>query len=129
MPIYGGLTLVVVLSSAGLPGLNGFIGEFTIMQGAFLSPDMGWPFLIFAVIGVVLAAVYLLRMYGMAFMGEVQHRENEHLSDLNQRELLSLVVLLIPIVAIGLFPNMLFAPMQESIASVLQGLPLGLAGQ
>lgn len=129
MPLYGGLTLVVVLSSAGLPGLNGFIGEFTIMQGAFLSPDMGWPFLIFAVIGVVLAAVYLLRMYGAAFMGEVQHHENEHLSDLNQRELVSLVLLLIPIVAIGLFPNLLFAPMQESVATVLQDVDVFLAGQ
>ncbi len=129
MPIYGGLTLVMVLSSAGLPGLNGFIGEFTIMQGAFLAPHMGWPFLLFTVIGVVLAAVYLLRMFSGAFMGTVHHAENEHLSDVNRRELVSLVVLLIPIVAIGLFPNLLFEPMQQSVASMLQGISLNLAGQ
>lgn len=119
MPIYGGLTLVMVLSSAGLPGLNGFIGEFTIMQGAFLSPDLGWPFLSFAVLGVILAAVYLLRMFGMSFMGDVTHEENKNLSDLSMRESTLLVLLLIPSVVIGFFPNLFFGSMQKSIADVV----------
>jgi NADH-quinone oxidoreductase subunit M len=119
MPIYGGLTLVVVLSSAGLPGLNGFIGEFTIMQGAFLSPDLGWPFLVFGVTGVILAATYLLRMFGVAFMGELDNHENRNLSDLNQIEMAALVVLLIPIVIIGLYPNFLFSQMQASVSDVV----------
>ncbi|NCC35283.1 MAG: NADH-quinone oxidoreductase subunit M, partial [Chloroflexia bacterium] len=84
MPIYAGITLLVALSSAGLPGLNGFIGEFVIMQGAFLSPELGWPFMAFAVLGVVLAAVYLLKLYREVFMGEV-NEASAGLPDLNQR--------------------------------------------
>lgn len=119
MPVYGGLTLVMVLSSVGLPGLNGFIGEFAIMQGAFLSPDLGWKFLALAVIGVVLAATYLLRMFSKAFMGELTNIENQNLPDLNSPELAGLVILLIPIVAIGLYPNAFFSQMQASITDML----------
>jgi NADH-quinone oxidoreductase subunit M len=129
MPIYGGLTLVMVLSSAGLPGLNGFIGEYTIMQGAFLSPDLGWPFLALAVIGVVLAAVYLLRMFGRAFMGELDNIENANLPDLNRVELVSLVVLLVPIVIIGIYPNLVFSDLQSSVADLVQNLSAHVAGQ
>jgi NADH-quinone oxidoreductase subunit M len=130
MPVYGGLTLVMILSSAGLPGLNGFIGEYTIMQGAFLSPDLGGPFVAAAVIGVILAAVYLLRMFQGAFMGEVENPENQQLSDLNGRELVALGALLIPIVVIGLYSPLFFAPMQNSIADVVQvfGIP-AIGGQ
>ena len=63
MPIYGGLALAMVMSSVGLPGLNGFIGEYTIMQGAWLSQVLGWKFVFPSVIGVIFAATYLLRMY------------------------------------------------------------------
>lgn len=129
MPVYAGLTLLIVLSSAGLPGLNGFIGEFTIMQGAFLSPELGWPFMAFAVLGVVLAAVYLLRMFRGAFMGEVTHPENAELKDLNSRELTTLVLLSIPIVVIGLVPTLFFGPMQSSVAAVMRGLVFSVAGQ
>lgn len=122
MPIYGGLTLVMILSSVGLPGLNGFIGEYTIMQGAYLSADLGWRFVAFAVIGVILAAVYLLRMFNVAFMGEVDDPENASLHDLNWRERTALVSLLIPIVAIGVYPNLAFEPMQNSVANIVQTL-------
>ncbi len=120
MPIYGGLALVVVLSSAGLPGLNGFIGEFTIMQGAFLSPDLGVHFVMLSVIGVILAATYLLRMFAGAFMGEVKHHENKELPDLNRTELGALVALIIPIVVIGFFPNLFFADMQAGVEQVVE---------
>jgi NADH-quinone oxidoreductase subunit M len=120
MPIYGGLALVVVLSSAGLPGLNGFIGEFTIMQGAFLSPDLGIYFVMLAVIGVILAATYLLRMFAGAFMGEVTHHENKELPDVNRTELGALVALIIPIVVIGFFPNLFFANMQAGVQQVVE---------
>ncbi len=128
MPIYGGLTLVMVLSSVGLPGLNGFIGEYTIMQGAFLSPVLGWPFVAAAVLGVILAAVYLLRMFRSAFMGDLDKAENKALSDLNPRELTALVALLVPIVLIGLFSSLFFAPMQQSVADVVQNLDVVLIG-
>jgi NADH-quinone oxidoreductase subunit M len=79
---------------------------------------LGWPFLSFAVLGVILAAVYLLRMFGMSFMGDVTHEENKKLSDLSMRESTLLVLLLIPSVVIGFFPNLFFDSMQESIADV-----------
>jgi NADH-quinone oxidoreductase subunit M len=122
MPIYGGLTLVVVLSSAGLPGLNGFIGEFAIMQGAYISPDLGWRYLLFAVVGVILAAVYLLRMFGGAFMGELRNPDNRHVPDLNQREVIALTLFIIPIIIIGVYPNVVFEQMQGSIAQLLESM-------
>ncbi len=127
MPIYGGLTLLIVLSSAGLPGLNGFIGEFAIMQGAFLGSELGWVFVACAVPGVILAAVYLLRMFNGAFMGDVKDAENLKLLDLNRRELIALGLLTVPIVLIGLFPNLFFSSMQNSIADVVQNLGAALA--
>ncbi len=128
MPVYGGLTLLIVLSSAGLPGLNGFVGEFTILQGAFLGRELGWVFVAFAVPGVVLAATYLLRMFSGAFMGEVKHADNAQLQDLSQRELIALVAFSVPIVLIGLFPTWFFAPMQTSAANVVQQLSTLVVG-
>ncbi len=128
MPIYGGLTLIMVLSSAGLPGLNGFIGEFTIMQGALLSSELGWRFVLFAVGGVILAAVYLLHMFRNAFMGEVSNPHNQQLGDLDLREQAMMALLLVPIVAIGLYPTLFFAPMQNSVANVVQVLNITLMG-
>jgi NADH-quinone oxidoreductase subunit M len=129
MPVYAGVTLLVALSSAGLPGLNGFIGEFTIMQGAFLSPELGWSFLGFAVFGVVLAAMYLLKMYRAVFMGEADNPENQTLPDLSRRELVTLTILCVPIVIIGLYPAFLFGPMQTSVAEVVNGLATAVAGR
>jgi NADH-quinone oxidoreductase subunit M len=128
MPVYAGITLLVALSSAGLPGLNGFVGEFTIMQGAFLAPDLGWPFLGFAVLGVVLAAVYLLKMFRELFMGEVSE-PNLALPDLSRRELATLGILCVPIIVIGLYPAFLFGPMQLSVGEALDGLALIVAGR
>lgn len=122
MPIYAGLTLLIVLSSAGLPGLNGFVGEFAIMQGTTLASELGWPFVAFAVIGVILAATYLLRMFAGAFMGDVTNPENAALRDVNWRELVTLGVLCVPIVLIGLFPNIFFGPMQNGVLDVVQGI-------
>ncbi|RRR74846.1 MAG: NADH-quinone oxidoreductase subunit M [Candidatus Viridilinea halotolerans] len=126
MPVYAGFTLLVALSSAGLPGLNGFIGEFTIMQGAFLAPDLGWPFLGFAVLGVILAAVYLLKMFRGVFMGELD-AANAELPDLSRRELATIAILCVPIVLIGLYPAFMFAPMQMSVGEVLDGFALLVA--
>ncbi len=70
MPVFSGLALVINLSSMGLPGLNGFVGEFTILLGAFGSPVLGFWFAFFATFGVIMAAVYLLYMWNKVFMGE-----------------------------------------------------------
>ncbi|MCU0492755.1 MAG: NADH-quinone oxidoreductase subunit M [Chloroflexaceae bacterium] len=127
-PVLGGLTLLVVLSSAGLPGLNGFVGEFTIMQGAYSSPTLGWPFLAFAVLGVVLAVVYLLRMFRSAFMGDTL-AETASLRDLNRQELAVLVLLCLPMVAIGLFPNLLLVSVEEGVAGVMRGILVAVASR
>jgi len=70
MPVFSGLALVITLSSMGLPGLNGFVGEFTILLGTAGSPVLGLVFAFFGTIGVILAAVYLLYMWNKVFMGE-----------------------------------------------------------
>jgi NADH-quinone oxidoreductase subunit M len=106
MPLLGGLALVVSLSSMGLPGLNGFVGEFTILLGAFGSQAIGSPwFAGVATVGVILAAVYLLVLYERIFLGPVTDTETSHLRDINLREILILVPLLVLIFWIGLYPN------------------------
>ena len=105
----GALTLIVTLSSAGLPGLNGFVGEFTILLGSFASPVLDSPwFAGVATLGVILAAVYLLVMFEKVFLGPVTHEENRKLKDLTARELLTLVPLLVVIFWIGLYPKPFF---------------------
>ena len=103
MPLYGSLTLIVVLSSMGLPGLNGFVGEFTILLGAFGSQALGSYFYsIFAALGVILAAIYMLWMFQKMFLGSVSNEKNTLLQDLNWREIVVLIPLLILIFWIGI---------------------------
>ena len=73
MPIFTALTLIVVLSSMGLPGLNGFVGEFTILLGSMGAPSLtnAWIYTAFATTGVILAAVYLLWMFQTRFHGTI----------------------------------------------------------
>ncbi len=78
MPVFSGLALVITLSSMGLPGLNGFVGEFTILLGTAGSPVLGVLFAFFGTIGVILAAVYLLYMWNKVFMGEYRAPVAEH---------------------------------------------------
>ncbi|NTW02856.1 MAG: NADH-quinone oxidoreductase subunit M, partial [Oscillochloris sp.] len=125
MPIYSSLALLVFLASMGLPGLNAFIGELTIMQGTFSSQVLGWPFAGGAVIGVILVAAYMLRMFRISFMGEV--RDESKLIDLNRREQISLAILAITIVAAGLYPNILFAPLQSTVDGIVQHLGPAIA--
>ncbi|MCC6975419.1 MAG: NADH-quinone oxidoreductase subunit M [Anaerolineae bacterium] len=78
LPVFSGLSLVIALSSMGLPGLNGFVGEFTILLGAFGSPVLGFWFTLFATAGVIMAAVYLLYMWNKVFMGEYKQPAEAH---------------------------------------------------
>ncbi len=124
MPIYASITLIVTLSSIGLPGLNGFVGEFTILLGAFHSAVLGSPwYAAIGVLGVILAAIYLLTMFQRTFFGEVTEEENTQLKDLNWREIVSLAPLLVLIFWIGLYPKPFFhliAPTVNHLAATLQ---------
>jgi len=102
MPVYATVTLILFLASMGLPLLNGFIGEFMILQGAY-SANRVWAY--WAVSGVVLGAAYLLWLYQRVFWGKVTHEENRHLKDLSTRELATLVPLIVFCFWIGLYPK------------------------
>jgi NADH-quinone oxidoreductase subunit M len=119
MPLLGGLMLVISLSSMGLPGLNGFVGEFTILLGALGSEVLGFFFAMFATIGVILAAVYMLYMYQRVFMGELDKPENMNLPPLNWREIAVLVPILIMIFWIGLQPAAYFDVMDASTTELI----------
>jgi NADH-quinone oxidoreductase subunit M len=128
MPVYATFTLILFLASMGLPLLNGFIGEFMILQAAFLANPV-WAY--WAVLGVVLGAAYLLWLYQRVFWGKVTNEENAHLSDLNARELATLVPLVVLCFWIGLYPKpfleYLHKPMGHLDAQVQPG-KFGVSG-
>ena len=102
MPVYAAFLLVVALSSAGLPGLNGFVGEFLILVGAFqVSPWLA----VLAVLGIIIAALYILRMLRGVLFGPLDKEENRSLKDLDIVEIISIVPLIFFIVFIGVYPG------------------------
>jgi len=126
MPIFGTIMLISSLSSMGLPGLNGFVGEFTILLGAFGSKAIGnsW-FAGISAIGVIMAAVYILYMFQKMFLGPVGEVAHHHeLKDLNWREILTVAPLLILMFWIGLYPAPFFNILAPAVAKLLAGLPL-----
>ena len=114
--------MIASLSSIGLPGLNGFIGEFLILLGSFKSSVLNsWWFTIFAATGVIFAAVYLLWMYQRIVFGEVKNEELKHeLTDMNLREMIVMVPILFFIVWIGVYPNTFLKLTEASTQSILQ---------
>lgn len=120
LPVFGGLSLVITLSSMGLPGLNGFVGEFTILLGSLGSQQLGFFFTLFATLGVILAAVYMLYMYQKVFMGEVVNPENQNLEPLHWQETAVLVAVIVAIFWIGLQPAPFFQAMDASVKQVVE---------
>ncbi|MDP2690719.1 MAG: NADH-quinone oxidoreductase subunit M [Deltaproteobacteria bacterium] len=102
MPVYATFVMVIVFSSIGLPGTNGFVGEILILLGLFqVSPVAA----ILAATGVILGAAYMLWMYQRVVFGKVKHPENETLKDLNAREVITLVPIIALILWIGVYPK------------------------
>jgi NADH-quinone oxidoreductase subunit M len=107
------------MASIGLPTLNGFIGEFTILVGVFNRSTL-WAVL--AATGIVLGAAYMLWMYQRAFFGEVTHEENAKLKDVNLREQWTLIPLIVLCFWIGLYPKPFFRILEPSIQRVVQAV-------
>ena len=117
MPVYATITMIMFLSSMGLPLLNGFVGEFTILQGTFME---NWRWGAWAVPGVVLAAAYLLWLYQRVFFGPVTNPKNEKLHDLTPREVLTFVPLIIMAFWIGLYPKPFFQILEQPVNQLVQ---------
>ncbi len=119
MPIYATLFAIVMFSSIGLPGLNGFVGEFLILVGAF---HVDWRWAAFAVTGIVLGAAYMLWLYQRTMFGVVTHPENRHLLDLNFREAMTLIPIVIMCFWIGLYPVPFLKAMEPSVQKMVARL-------
>jgi len=117
MPIFAVFFLVVMFASIGLPGLNGFVGEFLILLGTF---EFNRLFAVLAALGIILGAVYMLWMYQRVMYVDITHEENRHLSDLSGREIALLVPVLLLIVWIGVYPRPFLRPMEASTAHLLE---------
>lgn len=125
MPVYAATTLIVVLSSMGLPGLNGFVGEFTILLGSMGAESLGaapWVFTAFATTGVILAAVYLLWMFQRVFMGPLDVEANKKLVDLNVGQLAIMLSFLLFIIWIGVAPSGFFGLMDSTVSELVANI-------
>ena len=116
VPAFSALFLVVALSSLGLPGLNGFVGEFLILAGAFQRT--AWLAAV-ATSGIIFAAVYLLWMYQRVIFGEVTHEENRRLRDLTPREWAVLVPVVALIVWIGVYPTTFTGKTEATVEALI----------
>jgi NADH-quinone oxidoreductase subunit M len=117
MPNFAAVYMIVTLSSLGMPLLNGFIGEFTILRGAF---EVRWQWAAWGVIGVVLGAAYLLWLYQRVMFGSITNPANEHLPDLNAREYATLLPLVFLAFWIGIYPAPLFKVLDQPVQRIMQ---------
>src|SRR5665213_385474 len=122
MPNFAAIYMIASLSSLGLPLLNGFIGEFTILRGTY---EVSIRYTAWASIGIVLGAAYLLWLYQRVMFGPVTNPSNEHMADLNAREYATLLPLVFLMFWIGIYPKPLFRfldrPVQEIVTQVNPG--------
>ncbi len=119
MPQYYNVFLITMLASVGLPALNGFVGEFLILLGAFRAD---WALGGLATFGVVLAAIYLLTMFRKVFHGECTNPENRKLLDLNARELGYLVPLVLLMLWIGLYPKPYLGAIKPAVDNTVKSV-------
>ncbi len=117
MPWYATITLIMFMSSLGLPLLNGFIGEFTILQGAYME-DKIWA--AWGAAGVVLGAAYLLWLYQRVFFGPVSNPKNEGLADLSPREIVTFAPLVVLAFWIGIYPKPFFEILAPPVNKIVQ---------
>jgi NADH-quinone oxidoreductase subunit M len=116
MPVYATMFLIIAMSSLGLPTLNGFIGEFVILQGTF-EENKVWA--AFGVTGIVLGAAYLLWLYQRTMFGTLDNPKNKTLKDVNFRETVTLLPLIGLAFWIGLYPSPFFRIMDKSVERIV----------
>jgi NADH-quinone oxidoreductase subunit M len=116
MPVYAAIFLIMTMSSIGLPTLNGFIGEFLILQGVFVASKV-WA--AFAASGVVLGAAYMLYLYQRTMFGKIENPKNDGLLDLNHREFATFAPLLVLAVWMGLYPAPFLRRLESSVNHII----------
>jgi len=122
-PRFVAVFLVITLSSIGLPGLNGFVGEFLILLGAFRWHP-GYVYV--AALGVILSAVYMLWMFQRVNYGPVLNEKNRHLPDLSARERWVIWPIVAMAIVMGVMPGLFLAPMEPAVARVVQRMQTGV---
>jgi NADH-quinone oxidoreductase subunit M len=116
IPLLGTVLLTVILASIGLPGLSGFPGEFTMLIGIFRTSSAA---AVFATLGIVLGAWYMLNLFRTAFAGPLDRAENRGLPDLRRREALVLLPLVILMFVFGILPGLVLRPTDASVTNLL----------
>lgn len=117
VPIFAAFFMIVALSSIGLPGTNGFVGEFLILLGAFNSRTI---YAVLGAIGIILAAVYMLWMLQRVLFQKIKHEENKKLLDLNKREIITLVPIILLIFWIGFYPQPMLSKIEPAVKNILE---------
>ena len=117
MPWFATAFVIITMSSIGLPGTNGFIGEFMVLNGAYLSDVFRYPAIVTAAAatGVILGAIYMLHVVLKLFWGPNANPKNQGLPDLSRREVLTIVPLIALVFWIGFFPRTLLVPMEDAV--------------
>ena len=129
MPLYCVLFIVITMSSVGVPGTNGFVGEFMIVLGTFVSQTLGQQARLQATLaaaGVILAAVYMLSVTQKMFFGPLNNPKNKHLKDINVREVVALSPFVALVFVIGFFPNLFLSRMTDGVKTVVDRYEGGL---
>jgi NADH-quinone oxidoreductase subunit M len=122
MPRLTAAFLIITLASIGLPGLNGFVGEFLILLGAFRWDPR---FVVVAGLGVILSAVYMLWMFQRVYYGPITHEENATLPDLRPREWAGVLPLCAMAIVMGIFPTFFLRPMEMSVEALVERVQAG----
>ena len=117
LPVFTTFFMIITLSSIGLPGLNGFVGEYLILLGIFLNNKV---YAVIAATGVILAAVYMLQMFQRTMFGKLDKKENQNLRDLSKREIAVLLPILAFIIFIGVYPNAFLKKMEPTVEALIQ---------